>query len=109
MTDLQETAAKYRREAKRDYGRSRREAQRAAYWYKSARETEKTARWLSRRPDMWEEDFTSATVEARAHCWRHVADTFLRGSFRAMESARFHNDLAARYDEMSAQYARDSI
>jgi len=107
MTDLQATAAQYRREAHRDYARSRADAKRAAYWYQAARGTETTARWLSGRPDMWEEDFTPATVGARARCWRQVADIFLRGSFRAMESARFHNDLAASYDEMSARYARD--
>ena len=107
MTDLQTTAAKYRREAKRDYSRSHADAKRAAYWYQAARGTETTAFWLSRRPDMWESDFTPAVVEARARCWRQVADIFLRSSFRAFDSAHFHNDLARSYDEMSARYDRD--
>ena len=74
MTDLKATAENYRREAKRDYSRSRTDAKRAAYWYQSARGTETTARWLSRRPDMWEADFTPAIVEERARCWRRVAE-----------------------------------
>ena len=107
MTDLKASAENYRREAKRDYSRSRADAKRAAYWYQAARGTETTACWLSRRPDMWEGNFTPATVEERARCWRRVADIFLRSSFNAFDSAHFHNDLARSYDKMSARYDRD--
>jgi hypothetical protein len=105
--DLKTQADTYRREAKRDYYAASRDAKRAASFYRTARQVEQHAAWLTSRPHVAtpEYDYSPATLDAEARAWVSIADTFLRSSFRATDRARFHTGLARRYDEMAAKRA----
>ena len=75
--DLTKTAEDFRREAKRDDYRARRDAQRAESYYRTARQTRQHLAWLTRRPDMWDEDGTTPrswpdTVRTLGARRRHV-------------------------------------
>jgi len=105
--DLTKTAEDFRREAKREDGRARRDAQRAESFYRTARQARQHLVWLTRRPDMWEPDYTPAMVADTARTWEHVADMFLRSSFRATDRATHCRKMARDYFAMAARRAAD--
>lgn len=98
-----QTAAEYDLQAGRDYGRARTEANRAAGWYKIAGQQRRQAAWLTRRPDLWTEDYTPAGLEATARSYERLGDSFLHAHFRAAEQARFHRGLARDYRAMAGR------
>jgi hypothetical protein len=102
MTDYQATASGYRRAADRDNRRARRDAQQAAETYAAAASVARSAAWLTGRPDLWEDNWTPARLEANVATWERLGDTYLRMSWRATESARFYRRLARTYDDMGA-------
>ena len=105
--DLEAQAAKARADSARYYRAARRDANRAASAYRTARQVEQHAAWLTRRADLAEPgyEYTPASLEAEARTWVSIADTFLRGSFHSTDHARFYNGLARRYDRMAADRA----
>jgi hypothetical protein len=106
--DLTKTAEDFRREAKRDDYRARKDAERAESYYRTARRTREHLAWLTHRPDMWDEDGCDLALVARnVRSWEHIADTFLRSSFRATERAHHHRKLARDYFAMAARRTAD--
>jgi hypothetical protein len=100
-----EQVGEYRREAKRSHYAARRDAERAASSYRTARRVEQHASWLTGRPDLAEPGYTPADLAAQARAWVGIADPFLRSSFRATDRARFYTDLGRRYDGMAQRAA----
>ncbi len=99
-----QTAESYRLDAKRDYYRARKDARFAAEQYARSAELRRHARWLTRHPDLWGDEIGyPADYEHTARVTEHLADTMLRASFRSTTMARFHTDLARRYDAMAAR------
>jgi hypothetical protein len=100
-----ETAAEYRLQVHRDYGRATAEARNAARYYKMADSYRRQAALLTASPDLWSEGpegVNPARSENIARSIARMADVYLRGHFRAVESARFHAGLARAYDEIAA-------
>ncbi len=87
--------------------RAEREARQAEEFYQTAAKAWREARWLTRRPDMWDTAlrYTPAEVETRARCWERIGNTYLRASFHTTGLAAFYRDLAARYRANAARYA----
>jgi hypothetical protein len=100
-----DTAGEYRRSANRHYGYARTEAGRAAEFYAAAASQRRFAAWLTRRPDLWDDDMAPAGIEAAAVSYERIGDTFLDSSFRYVAQARDHSALARKYDQIAARRA----
>jgi hypothetical protein len=85
--------------------RAKRDAQEAERFYLLAAELRRQAAWLTGRPSLWDESYTPAELERRARSWTRNGDTYLRGSFRADDSAVFYKGIAASYRKMAASHA----
>lgn len=104
-TDLAAQATSYSRTASAATRRAEREAHQAQHFYDQAARQLRLAASLTQQPRRWmpEADYTPARFETDARSWARLADSFLRSSFRATESAAFYRDLAGRYREMHAR------
>jgi hypothetical protein len=94
------TAKEYRLGAGRERSRARTQARNADRWYKAARSQRRHAAWLTKRPDLWDEDLDPAATERNARIYVRIADGYLRGYFSALNRAKAYTRLAGRYEEM---------
>jgi len=108
-TSYRAQADEYRRDAARYYARHRKGAQDAARYYALAADQKKHARWLTSRPDIWEEfAFGSpADTERYAQTLERIADHELKSSARDYASSQHYRDLSKVYqnwaDEQTAR------
>jgi hypothetical protein len=103
--DYRAEAARYRRMAAAAVRQSKRDAASAASSYEHARGWARNARWLTARPDLWihgAEGANPARSEQIAAALVQVADSYLSGVFRNMETARSYRELARDYDTLAA-------
>jgi hypothetical protein len=112
-TEYEQQAHDYRLEAKREYRHARADARRAAEQYAHAAEQRRHAAWLTKRPDLWDDDadraraFDPAGIERYADTCDRLGDLFLRSSFRSTERSLHCRQIAARADRAAAAKRAD--
>lgn len=105
MTDHAATARSYSRTASAATKRAEAAAHDAQSFYDTAAHNRRLAAQLTARPSGWmpEIGYTPARFEADARSWERSADSCLRHSFHATDSAAHYRELAARYRELHAR------
>jgi hypothetical protein len=93
-----EIAADYRRQARGERRRAKKDAQYAAEWYAAAERNYRFAAWLTQRPEIWTENGTPAQREELARGYANLGDIFLRSSANYTRMSRFYFGLARHYE-----------
>ena len=87
--------------------RAERDARQAEEFYQEAAKQWRHARWLTRRPSLWDAElrYTPADIEANARCWERLGHTYLRSSFHDTWMAESYKATAAGYRATAARLA----